>query len=83
MIDTAQVYPENASNQNVTWVSSDLRVAYIDNEGTLTLRAPGKTVISVIMRDGSHMDSLEVTVKDTVYSLIAGATIGGYVKVYT
>ena len=77
----AQVYPENASNQNVTWASSDLRVAHVDSEGTLSLRAPGKTVITVITKDGAYMDRLEITVKDIVYSLIVEEAIGGYVNV--
>ncbi|MDR1158768.1 MAG: bacterial Ig-like domain-containing protein [Oscillospiraceae bacterium] len=78
---TARVYPEDASNRDVVWLSSDARVAHVDDSGQLTLRAPGQTVITVVTKDGAHRDSLEVTVKDARHTLTVGETVGGYVTV--
>ncbi|MDR2670765.1 MAG: Ig-like domain-containing protein [Oscillospiraceae bacterium] len=78
---TAQVYPDTASNQDIIWLSSDTRVAQVDGSGQLTLRAPGRTVITVVTKDGAHRDSLEVTVKDARHTLTVEETFGGYVTI--
>ena len=44
---TATVQPGNATNQNVTWSSSDGAVATVDANGNVTAVAPGTAAITV------------------------------------
>lgn len=58
---TATVTPENASNKNVTWTSSNDEVATVAN-GNITAIAAGTTTITVTTTDGSFTATCEVTV---------------------
>ncbi len=49
---TATITPGNATNQNVTWESSDTKVATVDN-GLVTAVAEGTATITVTTADGS------------------------------
>lgn len=46
------VEPENATNKNVTWASSDEEVAAVDEDGIVTAIAPGRADITVTTVDG-------------------------------
>jgi len=59
---TATVEPENATNKNVTWSSSNPEVATVDN-GVVTPLKEGTAVITVTTVDGEFTDSCNVTVK--------------------
>ena len=61
---TAMVYPTNATNTDLSWSSSDPKVATIDN-GLLKAVGRGKTTITVTTKDGGHTDQCEVTVIET------------------
>lgn len=61
---TAKVYPTNATNTDLSWSSSDPKVATIDN-GLLKAVGRGKTTITVTTKDGGHTDQCEVTVIET------------------
>lgn len=69
----ATVAPENASNKNVTWSSSNASVATVDN-GVITAVAPGSAVITVTTEDGGKTASCAVTVKARVYP-VTGVTL--------
>ena len=57
MYITHEVLPANATNQNVTWVSSNPNVATIDRyTGVITPLAAEVTRIFVIANDGAHLD---------------------------
>lgn len=43
---TATLLPENATNQNVTWISSDEAIATVSNEGLVTAIATGNVTIT-------------------------------------
>lgn len=58
---TATVAPENATNQNVTWTSSDNTVATVAN-GVVTGVKKGTAVITATTEDGSFAASCTVTV---------------------
>ena len=58
---TATVAPENASDQSVTWSSSDTSVATV-SEGTVTGVAAGTATITVTTVDGGFTDACEITV---------------------
>ncbi len=58
----AQIVPESATNQNVTWSSSDENVATVDASGTVTAVGVGTATITVTTEDGGFTASSEVTV---------------------
>lgn len=58
---TATVYPDNATNKNVTWTSSNSSIATVDN-GLVTAKAIGTAVITVTTEDGNKTASCTVTV---------------------
>jgi len=58
---TATVAPANATNQNVTWISSDPAVASVTN-GLITALTAGTTVITVTTTDGSFTAQCTVTI---------------------
>lgn len=51
---TANVLPEDASNKNVSWASSDTKVAIVSN-GKVVCTGYGTAVISAITDDGGYM----------------------------
>lgn len=60
---TANVYPANATNQTLSWTSSNGNVATVDG-GLVTARGAGETVITVRSTDGSDkMATCNVVVK--------------------
>ncbi len=63
---TATVLPENATNKNVTWSSSDESVATVDQIGNVTAKAPGIAIITVTTNDHRKTDICEVTVTEKI-----------------
>ena len=61
---TATVLPENATNKELIWSSSDNSVATVEN-GLITAIKEGKTVITAKSVDGYKSTSLELTVSKT------------------
>ncbi|MCL2291031.1 MAG: DUF4465 domain-containing protein [Bacteroidetes bacterium] len=59
---TAIVLPENATNKNVTWKSSDETVATVNENGLVTAIAEGTANITVITEDEDFEDLCAVTV---------------------
>ncbi len=64
---SATVFPENATNKNVTWSSSDSKIATVNAKGEVTAIAPGKVSITATAVDGSGVkESITVTVEKPV-----------------
>ncbi|NLY43025.1 MAG: hypothetical protein GX066_03435, partial [Clostridiaceae bacterium] len=61
---TATVEPENATNQEVTWSSSDESVATVEN-GIVTAVGAGTATITVTTVDGGLTDTCIITVEET------------------
>ncbi|GHT51672.1 hypothetical protein AGMMS49982_09730 [Bacteroidia bacterium] len=59
---TPTIAPTNATNQNVSWGSSNTGVADVDGTGKVTALAAGTAVIAVTTADGSHTATCAVTV---------------------
>ena len=59
---TATITPDNATNQNVTWKSSNPSVATVDESGKVTAVAPGEATITVTTEDGSKTATCTVIV---------------------
>ena len=59
---TATVQPSDATNQNVTWKSSNTEVATVDANGKVTAVGEGNATITVTTVDGSKTATCIVTV---------------------
>lgn len=59
---SAQVLPENATNKNVTWSTSDSDIVSVDRYGNITGVDEGRATITVTTADGGKTDSCRVTV---------------------
>ncbi len=58
------ILPDNASNKQVVWKSSDSDIAEVDiNTGVITYKAEGEVTITATTLDGAKEDSFTVTVK--------------------
>ncbi len=62
----ATVLPENATNKNVTWSSSDESIAIVDQNGNVTAKTPGIATITVTTEDGNKTAICEVTVNEYI-----------------
>ena len=63
----ATVLPEDATNKNVTWTSSNPDVATVDEEnGLVTAMTPGEATITVTTKDGGYQATCEVNVFSSV-----------------
>ncbi len=58
----ATVLPENATNKNVTWKSSNDDIAKVDENGKVTGVAVGEATITVTTEDGGFTATCDVTV---------------------
>jgi hypothetical protein len=56
----AVLYPENASNQYLTWISSDETIATVDSGGLVSAIAPGNFIIEVVAHDGGFTAQREL-----------------------
>jgi len=56
------VKPSNASNQSITWKSSNEKVATVDGNGKITAISAGMTTITATTVDGNKSSDIRVTV---------------------
>ncbi len=61
----ATVSPSNATNQAVTWTSSDTMVATVSSSGVVTAKTPGIATITVTTADSGEIATCIVEVKAT------------------
>ncbi|HEY9044975.1 MAG TPA: Ig-like domain-containing protein [Ohtaekwangia sp.] len=59
---TATVVPSNATNQNVSWSSSNSAIATVNASGLVTAIAAGSATITVTTQDGNKTATTSVTV---------------------
>lgn len=59
---SASVQPSNATNQNVTWSSSNTSVATVNTSGLVTAIAAGTATITATTQDGGFTDTSVITV---------------------
>lgn len=59
---TVTIAPDNATNKNVTWESSDVSIIDVDQNGKLTAKRTGTATITVRSVDGGQHVSKEIKV---------------------
>lgn len=64
---TATIAPSNATNQNVTWSTSNSSIATVSSTGLVTGVAAGTATITVTTADGNKTASCTVTVTQPTY----------------
>jgi len=79
------ILPENATNKNVTWSSSNPAVATVNNNGVVTAVSVGTATITVTTQDGNRtatcvvtvnpVSVTEVTLNQTTATIFAGDTL--------
>ncbi|WP_372752093.1 Ig-like domain-containing protein [Mariniflexile sp.] len=74
---TTTIYPANATNQNVTYVSDNPAIASVDANGTVTAHKLGDTFINVISEDGHLIDTSYISASYSTANNLALATNGG------
>ena len=65
----ATVLPENATNKNVTWETSNAEIATVDNNGIVTGLKAGTAVIAVKTVDGSKTATCTITVEKDIINV--------------
>ena len=78
---TAKILPENATNKEVYWKSSDRTIVDINEYGALTAVAAGTATITVKTYDGAYTDSVtievvkdakQISISNTVSKMLVG-----------
>lgn len=69
VILTATVEPARATNQAVTWSSSDEATAVVNERGKVTGITPGTATVTVTAEDGGLAASCEVTVVENTHGI--------------
>ena len=64
---TATIFPEDATNNSVSWKSSDEGVAVVDSKGLVTAKSSGRCVVTVTTNDGDIQSNCVVVVDLDVY----------------
>ena len=62
----ATVYPTDATNKDVTWESSDTKIAVVRKDGTVSALKTGKATITVKTVEGDFTATCEITIKNPV-----------------
>ena len=70
----ATVQPQNATNRNVTWTSSNPTVATVNSNGVVTALSAGTTTITATTQDGRRTAVSNVTVSVSVASITLNTT---------
>lgn len=65
---TATVMPDNATNKNISWSSSNTSIAVV-NDGNVTALKPGNATITVKSEDGGKTATCEVSVVESIYAV--------------
>ena len=79
---TATVSPSNATNKNVSWSSSNSKVATVDSNGNVTGVSVGTAVISATTKDGNKRATCTITVSEQSISPTSITITGSSKNVY-
>lgn len=77
---TYTIFPDNASNKNVRWTSSDESIATVDATGLITAIKPGSSTITVTTEEGNETATCAVTVTQNDAKTVSGNIEGVWAK---
>lgn len=78
----AIIAPVDASDQSISWSSSDTSVATVDQQGMVSAMSQGTSTISVVTHDGNFTASCQVTIVSEVSSMNRNTEGGRMFRVY-
>lgn len=64
---TASITPENATNKKIFWISSNPKVATVNENGLVSAVAIGRTTITATTEDGNKSAKCEIVVDENFY----------------
>ena len=74
---TATIYPDNATNKNIVWSSSDSSIATVDAEGNVKAVAEGTAAITAKSEDGNCTATCSITVSTDISLFVQAKYLGG------
>ncbi len=77
---TAIIKPDNATNKNVTWSSSDESIVSVTSDGRVTAVSEGEAAITVTTEDGSMTAQCNVTVSNNITEYVSADYYGGSIS---
>ena len=79
---TATIEPPTATNKEVTWKSSNEKVATVDQSGNVKAVANGEATITVTTKDGGKTATCTVTVNENEQNVpVSGVSISGNTEI--
>ncbi|NLC72229.1 MAG: hypothetical protein GX684_00430 [Ruminococcaceae bacterium] len=76
---TAEVKPDNSTNTELTWQSSDEKVAAVDKDGVITATGRGEAKITCASKDGFANSEITVRVYYTWWQWIVKILLFGWI----
>ena len=70
----ATILPENATNRNVLWTSSNPSIATVNDDGVVSGLAVGTATITATTADGAHTATCDITVDGVLINGVPWAT---------
>ena len=74
------IFPGDASNQKVSWTSSDNAIVKVDANGTVTAIKPGSAIITVATEDRNEKATCAISVTQNDAKTVSGAVEGTWAK---
>lgn len=68
---TASIIPEDATNNNLKWTTSNFNIASVEDNGKIIAKKSGNAVVTVTTEDGGYSKNCEITVKPTLVKIEA------------
>ncbi|WP_242982960.1 Ig-like domain-containing protein [Clostridium perfringens] len=76
----AEISPKDATNKEVTWISSNPKVVSVDENGNIEAKSSGEAEITVTTKDGGFKDTCKVKVKHLGFLPNTGS-VGGRIVI--
>lgn len=75
---SASITPSNATNKNISWISSNPSVASVDATGRLTALSVGTAIVTVTSQDGNFRATSGITITSALNTSLNTGTLAGW-----